>query len=387
MAADRFIYEKVIDRIMEMISHENYAPGDKLPGVRDLAERFECNLHTVRKSLAFLQEDGLIEQRGRLGNFVRRSTDHLVSQARSRVQIVSTRRIGILYTATGDEFNSEVQTALARNAVAMKLQLEYYFITDPDDCAGALHSMKRNHCRAALLFVSGFQNNPEKLHEILKNSPLPVILNQPISGYENWYYEPQEYHAWFDRTLVRFQYRYFQALGYENIFYFGNDNNESSESVRYRSFCDFAAQNGFTPRCTFADRSDSGIDAVLDEYQPYRGNLAVFCFDDIGAMRLLVGAWKRGWKLPEDMALMGVNNFPFTRHLDPQLTTVQFPYDYLTKRVLGRALEVASNDQKFKPFDTVPLEVVIRQSCGGKKRCSQEELQRLAESLQVKMPD
>ena len=104
-------------------------------------------------------------------------------------------------------------------------------------------------------------------------------------------------------------------------------------------------------------------------------------------MRLLIGAWKRGWKLPDDMALMGVNNFPFTRHLDPQLSTVQFPYDYLTRRVLERALEVASNDQKFKPFDTVPLEVVIRQSCGGKKRCSKEELQRLVESLQIKLMD
>ena len=382
MATDRFIYEKVIDRIMEMISRENYAPGDKLPGVRDLSKQFECNLHTVRKAITFLQENGLIEQRGRLGNFVCRSTNHLVSHASSRVQIVSTRRIGILHWPAGNEFTSGLLSALERSAVSQELQLTHYVITDQNEFIGALHAMKRNHCRAAIL--NGDPPQGEVFHTLLKNLPLPVVLNAPIAGYENWCYEPSDFYAWFDRDLVQFQYRYFQRLGYENIFYFGNNKNGNADSVRCRCFKEFAAENGIIPRCTFAGNSVGEIDTVLDIYQPYRGNLAVFCFDDLDAMRLVVGAWKRGWKLPDDMALMGVHNFLFANHLDPRLTSVQFPYDYLATRILKRAMELAANELEFKSFDRVPLEIVLRQSCGGRKHHSPEELQQLISSLHAK---
>jgi DNA-binding LacI/PurR family transcriptional regulator len=122
----------------------------------------------------------------------------------------------------------------------------------------------------------------------------------------------------------------------------------------------------------------------LDRWEQYRGNLAVLCLDDLDAMQLIIGALKRGWKLPEDMAVMGVNNFVFSRHTDPGISTVSFPYTYLAERMLTRAMELSLGETEYGNFTLPPLEVIIRNSCGGKMRCTPEKLQEILDSLDVK---
>lgn len=48
---DRFAYERVVNSIISLIRDEKYEIGRKLPPIRDLAEQFDCNFHTVRKAV------------------------------------------------------------------------------------------------------------------------------------------------------------------------------------------------------------------------------------------------------------------------------------------------------------------------------------------------
>lgn len=92
----------------------------------------------------------------------------------------------------------------------------------------------------------------------------------------------------------------------------------------------------------------------------------MICEDDVEAMRLVIAASKNGWTLPEEMAVMGFNNFAFGRYVDPPLTTIQFPYDYLAKRLLVRALELSSGQTEWSAAELPAPEVVLRESCGGR---------------------
>ena len=380
MTANRFVYEKVINAIMDMIRTEHYAPGDKLPGVRDLAERFDCNLHTVRKAIAFLEEDGLIEPRGRLGNFVCGSTNHLIGQSRSRVQIVSTRRIGVLLSTDANEFSTNLLAAVENYAVRNELQLELHAVSAVSEIPAAVQKMKRNCCRCAVFLWSGGDKTDKGLKSFLKDNTFPVVLPHPVAGYEKYCYEPAELYSWFDRKAVSFQFLYFKMLGYEHIACLGRD----TASWYCRWYEEIARREGCSPDIAL----NTEIFAVLKRWEPYRGKLAVCCFDDLDALQLTVGAWKRGWVLPRDMALMGINNFPFARHLDPALSSILFPYNYLAERMLKRALELAAGQTEFPPFETAPLEVVIRQSCGGRTRLPEKDLQQSLEKFQIKvLPD
>lgn len=59
------------DAILEFVQSKLVHPGQKLSSERELAELLGINSRTVRRALGDLEEEGIIEKRSRVGNFVR----------------------------------------------------------------------------------------------------------------------------------------------------------------------------------------------------------------------------------------------------------------------------------------------------------------------------
>lgn len=58
------------DCILQWIMDGQFAPGEKLPSERELADELSVNHRTVRRGLAELQRQGVITKKPRVGNFV-----------------------------------------------------------------------------------------------------------------------------------------------------------------------------------------------------------------------------------------------------------------------------------------------------------------------------
>jgi DNA-binding GntR family transcriptional regulator len=58
------------DALAADIAAGRHAPGERLPSEAQLAQRFGVNRHTVRRALAALAEDGLVQARRGAGVFV-----------------------------------------------------------------------------------------------------------------------------------------------------------------------------------------------------------------------------------------------------------------------------------------------------------------------------
>jgi DNA-binding FadR family transcriptional regulator len=78
------VKERVIRRLIELIESGTLAPGQKLPGERDLSEQLQVSRSTVREAVQFVQSLGLVEIRHGSGTFVRSSTDPQELQAEWR---------------------------------------------------------------------------------------------------------------------------------------------------------------------------------------------------------------------------------------------------------------------------------------------------------------
>ncbi|WP_043265362.1 GntR family transcriptional regulator [Streptomyces sp. CT34] len=65
-------YERIADELRTAIRAGRLGPGDRLPAETKLAERFGRSVPTVREALRTLRDEGLIEKRHGVGNFVRR---------------------------------------------------------------------------------------------------------------------------------------------------------------------------------------------------------------------------------------------------------------------------------------------------------------------------
>lgn len=67
---DRPIYLQLMERIQMDIISGRYAPGDKLPSVRELAVEASVNPNTMQKALAELERSGLVYSQRTSGRFI-----------------------------------------------------------------------------------------------------------------------------------------------------------------------------------------------------------------------------------------------------------------------------------------------------------------------------
>lgn len=79
------IYLQLRDRTVAMILDGTLKPGDALPSVRSVATDFQLNPLTVSKAYQQLSEEGLVEKRRGLGQFVKEDArDRLMASEREQ---------------------------------------------------------------------------------------------------------------------------------------------------------------------------------------------------------------------------------------------------------------------------------------------------------------
>ena len=76
---DQPIYSQLIQRLTEDIVSGVYAPGEKLPSVRELALEAGVNPNTVQRSLTELEREGLVFSQRTAGRFVTENENMIVN--------------------------------------------------------------------------------------------------------------------------------------------------------------------------------------------------------------------------------------------------------------------------------------------------------------------
>ena len=76
---DQPIYTQLIQRLTEAIVSGVYAPGEKLPSVRELALEAGVNPNTVQRSLTELEREGLVFSQRTAGRFVTENENMIVN--------------------------------------------------------------------------------------------------------------------------------------------------------------------------------------------------------------------------------------------------------------------------------------------------------------------
>lgn len=91
---------------------------------------------------------------------------------------------------------------------------------------------------------------------------------------------------------------------------------------------------------------------------------AVFCAGDlmaIGAMKLLRD---KGLSVPSDVSIIGFDDIDLAEFVTPPLTTIRQNKQELGRKAADALLSLIEESQAFSPIITVPVELVIRGSCG-----------------------
>ena len=81
---DQPIYSQLTQRLTEAIVSGIYAPGEKLPSVRELALEAGVNPNTVQRALAELEREGLVFSQRTAGRFVTEN-ENMIANAKFRI--------------------------------------------------------------------------------------------------------------------------------------------------------------------------------------------------------------------------------------------------------------------------------------------------------------
>lgn len=89
---------------------------------------------------------------------------------------------------------------------------------------------------------------------------------------------------------------------------------------------------------------------------------AIFAASDLMCLGVLRALNERDYQVPDDIAVVGFDDAPFSKTTEPALTTVVQRTDQLGSRAVEILTELIENSNPFSMHDIIPTEIVIRQS-------------------------
>ena len=88
---------------------------------------------------------------------------------------------------------------------------------------------------------------------------------------------------------------------------------------------------------------------------------AVFCTSDIMAIGLMKGFMKHGYRVPEDISIMGFDNIQFSKYSNPELTTVDQSI-FMKAETVVTIIKRKAKGESVKKSYMLPVSIVERES-------------------------
>src|SRR6266702_2865834 len=89
-------------------------------------------------------------------------------------------------------------------------------------------------------------------------------------------------------------------------------------------------------------------------------------FSETSGFQACLALLEAGVSVPGDVAVAGFDDIPMARYMHPPLSTVRVDISALGERAARRLLDAIANGRKHqKRRETLPVTLVIRESCGG----------------------
>ncbi len=89
---------------------------------------------------------------------------------------------------------------------------------------------------------------------------------------------------------------------------------------------------------------------------------AVLVINDFSAMGALRAAREKGWRVPNDISIVGFGDVPFSSMTDPPLTTIREPFQEMGHEAASMLLKIVQGEKLSSRNQILPVELVIRDS-------------------------
>lgn len=220
--------------------------------------------------------------------------------------------------AFADAFMPQVLHGLAQGAAAKNFHVLFEPI-GPEDSRGFAWLMRERHVDG--MVISGPRTDDPDLFELLKRN-FPVVLQGQLPGAQIPFVDVDNQHG------ARIATQRLIGLGHRRIGLITNAGlNYTAAAARLAGYREALTAAGilFEEKLirygNFTPQSGEAAIADLLRERP----TAVFVASDVVALGTLNRLQAMGVRVPDDVALVGFDDIPLARYLDPPLTTMRLP--------------------------------------------------------------
>jgi LacI family transcriptional regulator len=169
------------------------------------------------------------------------------------------------------------------------------------------------------------------------------------------------YRAGYDAT------RHLLDQGCRKIVHVAGSLNRNVYNDRYRGFRQALADNSipFEERMLIVtDLGDDSGETILNHLLA-NGTMpdGIFTANDTSAVSLVCELKRKGFRVPEDIAVVGFNDDPVSRIVEPNLTTVRYPERAMGEVAASTMIRILEGTQ-YEKVNSITLshELIVRQS-------------------------
>jgi GntR family transcriptional regulator, arabinose operon transcriptional repressor len=341
-------YETVKQALQQQIQAGKLQPGDKLPHEEDLMKQFKVSGITIRKALTELADEGVITRIKRKGSFVNgaQPADH------------SSHLIAFILSAE-DNFDVSYMKII-KGAQQAAAEFNYSLIVEwsNENLAVEQASIQKMLDRK----VDGFLIYPfdpvrsKDNYQLIEQNNIPYLLvdrynvDHPsyFSGCDNY-----DGAILATRELIRLKHTKIKFASYHFFLH--------SEQERFAGYCSAMRQAGLTVTdedlLTRIDY-DGLADSILK-----REVTALFCSNDKIAIEIIGQLTTRGLKIPQDVSIIGFDDWDHSSNLSIGLSTVRQNFEEIGRNaanLLNQVIRGKTHSSNTKILSGVTL--VIRES-------------------------
>jgi DNA-binding LacI/PurR family transcriptional regulator len=133
------------------------------------------------------------------------------------------------------------------------------------------------------------------------------------------------------------------SLGHQKIMYIGPAENGTIKTQRLRAYHSYIERHKLTESkgLLFCEDNDPlyGYRVVLRVMKTKRRPTAIFAHNDTLGLGVYRGLYEMGFKVPDDISVVGYDDLPSCEFLHPPLTSVGTPLDELAALAVGLLME------------------------------------------------
>jgi GntR family transcriptional regulator, arabinose operon transcriptional repressor len=355
-------HRKIYEHIRRAITNGEYQTGRRIPTEAQWATLFDTSRVTVSRALRELEQQGFLLRRRGAGTFVQQPQS-------SRAHL-----LGLISGATKPGFFAKVTDVVVRAAQRhhFGLLLAKWPEGDTSTIFKYVEDLREQYrmekVRGVLLAPMDIRAQSmdfnARIAECFQQAGISVVLldrdvvDHPqrsqfdLVGIDN-----------FNAGFVLAD--YLLSLGHHRIGFVTHPRIASTVTARIAGYREALADQGIAPDEQWIHRGDCTDSAVVGRYLRASGVTAVVCVNDHHAAMLMRVLSTLGIAVPDDLAIVSIDDDQWATFLSVSLTTLRQPCGSLGSAAISLMLERLA-DPGLPPREArFTCKMIIRKSCGG----------------------